>query len=47
MGDSQTGTALGRFREIHAAFPEDAPTTFFLRGLESGLNLERGAVVVG
>ncbi|HSC05731.1 MAG TPA: adenylate/guanylate cyclase domain-containing protein [Steroidobacteraceae bacterium] len=47
LGDSQAGAAVGRFREIHAAFPEDAPTTFFLRGLESGLSLERGAVVVG
>ena len=47
LADSQAGAAVGRFREIHATFPEDAPTTFFLRGLESGLNLERGAVVVG
>jgi adenylate cyclase len=47
LGDSQAGAAVGRFREIHAAFPEDPPTMFFLRGLESGLELERGAIVVG
>jgi adenylate cyclase len=47
LGDSKAGAAVARFREIHATFPEDAPTTFFLRGLESGLSLERGAVVVG
>jgi adenylate cyclase len=47
LGDSPGEAALGRFREIHATFPDDAPTTFFLRGLESGLNLDRGALVVG
>jgi adenylate cyclase len=47
LSNSEPAVAVGRFREIHAAFPEDAATTFFLHGLESGLKLERGAVVVG
>ena len=47
LSNSESGKAVGRFREIHAAFPEDSATTFFLDGLESGLKLERGAIVVG
>jgi adenylate cyclase len=47
LSNSEPGAAVGRFRDIHAAFPEDAATTFFLHGLESGLKLERGAIVVG
>ena len=47
LGDTPDGTAVARFQAIHEAFPDDSPTTFFLRGLESGLNVQRGAVVVG
>jgi hypothetical protein len=47
LSNSEPAAAVGRFRDIHAAFPEDAAATFFLHGLESGLKLERGAIVVG
>ncbi len=46
LDEAQGPAALARFREVHTAFPADGPTSFFLRGLESGLRVQAGGVVV-
>jgi adenylate cyclase len=46
LGDAEPANAIARFGEIHAAYPDDIASTFFLRGLESGLKVQRGAVIV-
>jgi adenylate cyclase len=38
--------ALARLRELHAEFPGDGPTAFYLRALASGLTLSHGALRV-
>jgi adenylate cyclase len=43
---ARTQEGFSKFRAIHAAFPADGPTVFYLRCLESGLKLQQGAVVV-
>ncbi len=47
LRDAQAPTAIACFKKIHDVFPADLPTAFFLRSLESGLDLQRGAISVG
>jgi adenylate cyclase len=46
LNRGETTVALSAFHAIQAAFPTDGPTAFFVRTLETGSKLERGALVV-
>jgi adenylate cyclase len=42
----QQAAAVAQLQQIHRVFPTDGPTAFFLRSLESGVQLQDGALVV-
>ncbi|MFZ2508394.1 MAG: adenylate/guanylate cyclase domain-containing protein [Steroidobacteraceae bacterium] len=46
LQDRRSLEALARFQAIHAEFPADGPTAFYLRCLEAGLTLQDGALVI-